>query len=104
MGELHSASGPEKLLLPSVERIGYTGQEAFIMPGTLRENILFGLEYDESFYINVIKACALDVDFSRMVAGDVTRVTGAKTLSGGQKQRIVGQCYDLPLICLTVYH
>lgn len=88
MGELHPISEPEKSYVPSFEKIGYTGQEAFIMPGTLRDNILFGLDYDQTFYDKVVQACALDVDFARMVSGDQTRVTGAKTLSGGQKQRI----------------
>ena len=89
MGELFLISDPGNSILPSVQKIGYTGQEAFIMPGTLRENILLGLDYEESFYNTVVNSCALDVDFSRMVSGDETKVTGAKTLSGGQKQRIV---------------
>lgn len=82
-------SPPTNSNVPSLERIGYSAQDAFILPGTLRENILFGREYEEEFYQQTIKACALEVDFSNMQSGDRTRVTDARTLSGGQKQRIV---------------
>jgi ABC-type transport system involved in cytochrome bd biosynthesis fused ATPase/permease subunit len=64
MGELYPASKVSKPHVPSINRIGYTGQETFIMPGTLRENILFGCEYEETLYDSVIEACSLKVDFS----------------------------------------
>lgn len=88
LGELDATSPPEKTHMPTLEKIGYTSQESFIMPGSLRENILFGSEYDEAWYSKTIKACALEVDFDRMLAGDGTKVTDARSLSGGQKQRI----------------
>lgn len=41
-------------------RISFSPQTAWIMPGTIRDNILFGLTYDEYRYTSVIKACQLE--------------------------------------------
>ena len=38
----------------------YAGQEAWIQHSTVRDNILFGLPYNESYYSQVIYACALE--------------------------------------------
>ena len=35
----------------------YVEQEPFIMSGTVMENILVGLEYDEEKFKNVIEVC-----------------------------------------------
>lgn len=56
---------------------------------TVRENILFGCEYDEEKYKNVVYACSLESDLEILPAGDNTEI-GERgiTLSGGQKARI----------------
>ena len=56
---------------------------------SIRENILFGLPYDEDRYNKVIRACALVKDLEIFEHCDKTEV-GEKgiTVSGGQKQRI----------------
>lgn len=41
-------------------RISFSPQTSWIMPGTIRDNILFGLTYDEYRYSSVIKACQLE--------------------------------------------
>lgn len=41
-------------------RISFSPQNSWIMPGTIRDNILFGLTYDEYRYTSVIKACQLE--------------------------------------------
>ena len=71
-------------------RIAYASQDALIVPGTVRENIIFGSEYEEQRYRDVLAACALLPDLARMKASDQTML-GEKgsTLSGGQRQRIV---------------
>ncbi|KAG8843455.1 hypothetical protein FRB91_003345 [Serendipita sp. 411] len=88
LGELYPLPSSLETIIPSLPRIGYTSQEAFIMPGTIRENILFGSTYDEAWYNVVISACDLDVDLGRMQSGDETKVTDGRSLSGGQRQRI----------------
>ncbi|KAJ1816177.1 hypothetical protein LPJ56_002435 [Coemansia sp. RSA 2599] len=69
--------------------IGYAPQVPWVMNSTIRENILFGLPFDKEKYINVIEACALDVDLAALPAGDLTEIgERGVTLSGGQKQRV----------------
>ncbi|KAK7462637.1 hypothetical protein BaRGS_00038317, partial [Batillaria attramentaria] len=69
--------------------IAYVPQQAWIMNATARENILFGLPYDEEKYKRVVEACGLTSDFEALVAGDLTEI-GERgiNLSGGQKQRV----------------
>lgn len=76
--------------MPPQGRIAYASQDALIIPGSVRENIIFGLSFDEERYLKVVDACALRRDLDRLKAGDQT-ILGEKggTLSGGQKQRIV---------------
>lgn len=69
--------------------LGYSPQQAWIMNGTLRENILFGRAFDEARYLTVLKQCAIDTDIAALPEADLT-VVGEKgiALSGGQKARI----------------
>lgn len=69
--------------------IAYAPQSPWIMSASVRENILFSHEFDETFYNLVVEACALGQDFSALPQGDLTEV-GEKgiTLSGGQRARI----------------
>ena len=54
-----------------------------------RQNILWGKNYEEDFYNDVIKACALVEDLQMLPGGDLTEVgENGMTLSGGQKARI----------------
>jgi len=70
-------------------RVSYCAQQAWITSASVRENILFGLPYDEERYLRAVRVCALEPDLRTFAAGDQTAV-GEKgiTLSGGQKQRI----------------
>lgn len=71
-------------------RVAYAGQIPFIMNETLRENILFGLPFDEERYESILDACCLRQDIQQLgPSGDLTEI-GEKgvTLSGGQKQRV----------------
>ncbi|NXW39692.1 MRP7 protein, partial [Nyctiprogne leucopyga] len=68
---------------------GLTTQEPWIQFTTVRENILFGREYDARLYEEVVEACALSEDLNILPAGDQTEVgENGVTLSGGQKARI----------------
>jgi len=45
-----------------------------ILSATLKENILFSHEYDETFYNLVVEACALAPDLALLPEGDNTEV------------------------------
>lgn len=70
-------------------RIAYASQEPWIFSGTIRQNILCGLDMDSIRYKKVIRASGLESDLLKFPLGDET-VVGDKgiTLSGGQKARI----------------
>ncbi|ORX63493.1 hypothetical protein BCR32DRAFT_330852 [Anaeromyces robustus] len=69
--------------------ISYCSQQAWIRNATVRDNILFGKEYDKELYDKVIEYCSLTHDLEIFPDGDMTEI-GERgiTLSGGQKQRI----------------
>jgi ATP-binding cassette, subfamily C (CFTR/MRP), member 1 len=67
----------------------YVPQTPWTALGTVRENIVFGNEFDEVHYKKVIHACALEPDLAMMADGDQTWIgERGGNLSGGQKQRI----------------
>ncbi|XP_066562799.1 ATP-binding cassette sub-family C member 4 [Amia ocellicauda] len=67
----------------------YAAQQPWVFSGTIRSNILFGMEFQPQKYERVLKACALKKDMDIMPDGDMTVIgdRGA-TLSGGQKARV----------------
>ncbi|XP_029909498.1 multidrug resistance-associated protein 7 isoform X2 [Myripristis murdjan] len=68
---------------------GLASQEPWIQHATVRDNILFGREYETTFYQAVIEACALSDDLNVLPSGDKTEVgENGVTLSGGQKARL----------------
>lgn len=69
--------------------ISYVPQEAWLLNMSFRDNILFGSEYNQKLYDEVIKVCALTRDLKLMADGDRTEI-GERgiNLSGGQRQRI----------------
>ena len=85
LGEMNKQSG----IYYINGNVSYAAQQAWIQNATLKDNILFGNEYNESKYNNVLEACALITDLNILPAGDRTEI-GEKgiNLSGGQKQRI----------------
>ena len=42
--------------------LALVSQQAWIFNGTLRDNVLMGLEFKEDWYWRVVAACALDSD------------------------------------------
>ncbi|CDK25303.1 unnamed protein product [Kuraishia capsulata CBS 1993] len=61
----------------------------WIQNATVKDNISFGMPFDQQKYDNVIHACSLEADLDLLPAGDHTEV-GERgiTLSGGQKARL----------------
>lgn len=68
--------------------VAYCSQQPHIINATVRENILFGYEYDPVFYDKVIKACCLKEDLKIFPAGDQTEI-GERgiNLSGKRKKK-----------------
>ncbi|KAF9645156.1 hypothetical protein BDM02DRAFT_3189933 [Thelephora ganbajun] len=91
LGELHYIpSGPDSWFnLPRENGVAHAAQESWVQNETIRDNILFGSEFDKVRYRKVIHQCGLSKDLSLFEAGDKTEV-GEKglTLSGGQKARV----------------
>ncbi|XP_065816052.1 multidrug resistance-associated protein 5 [Labrus bergylta] len=70
-------------------QLAYVAQQAWILNATLRDNILFGQEYQEDRYQTVLNTCCLRPDLTLLPNADLTEIgeRGAN-LSGGQRQRI----------------
>ncbi|KAJ3241106.1 hypothetical protein HDU81_001892 [Chytriomyces hyalinus] len=100
--EMHCISGT-MFTRPNL-RIAYAAQMPWILSGTIRENILFGMPLDEDKMKKVIYACALERDLELFEDG-LDTVVGERgiTLSGGQKSRVAlaRACYsDADLILM----
>lgn len=69
--------------------LSYCSQQAWLVNDSIRENIIFGSDFDKRRYEDVARACALTQDFEVLKDGDHT-VAGdmGNKLSGGQKQRV----------------
>jgi ABC-type multidrug transport system fused ATPase/permease subunit len=69
--------------------ISFLTQGGLLVNSTVKENILFGLPFNEEHYARTCEACELLADFKNLPNGDQTEV-GEKgaTLSGGQKARV----------------
>ncbi|KAK8001086.1 multidrug resistance-associated [Apiospora marii] len=86
LSETSKTSGVVSVCSPE---IAYCDQTAWIINGSIRENITGTSEFDESWYRSIIQATALDVDLRQLPNGDST-IVGSKglKLSGGQKSRV----------------
>lgn len=79
-GQVQLASGP----------LAYCDQTAWLRWGTIRDNIQGPNDFDEAWYREVLRACALEEDIAGFASGDQSLVGSAGVaLSGGQKQRVV---------------
>ncbi|OCF78519.1 ATP-binding cassette transporter [Kwoniella mangroviensis CBS 8886] len=73
--------------------IAYASQTPWLQQKSIKDNILFGEEFDEDRYEMVLDACALNPDLDMLEDGDQTEI-GAKGVSqclfgnGGQKARV----------------
>jgi ABC-type multidrug transport system fused ATPase/permease subunit len=69
--------------------IAYVAQIPWIENASIKDNILFGLPYDEERYHKTIEVCALKKDLEMLTDGENTEI-GANgiNLSGGQKWRV----------------
>lgn len=69
--------------------LAYCSQAAFIINGSVRENILFGLPLKHQWYLACVRASSLEDDLEQLRDGDET-IIGERgvNLSGGQKARV----------------
>ena len=84
-GDMRKTSG--KITFQSSR--AFCPQYAWIQNATVRQNVVFGKEFDLKRYNAVIDACALRPDLEMLPSGDQTEI-GERgiTVSGGQKQRM----------------
>lgn len=54
--------------------IAYVPQQPWMQNQTVRQNITFGLQFDEYFYGRVMNACALYPDMHVLTHGDMTEI------------------------------
>ena len=105
LSEMKQLDGGMVINNDNSKSIAFCPQLPFIVNDTVRNNILFGLEYNEKYYKKVLKAASLTHDLSIMAAGDMTEI-GARgiNLSGGQKARIsFARCLYNKLIGTNIY-
>ena len=71
------------------DNLSFVQQVPWIQNKTIRENICFGIPYDEKRYQRVVDICELSRDLEILPSGDQTEI-GEKgiNLSGGQKARV----------------
>ena len=82
---------PNEYLKKFGSRIAYAGVDPYLTSGSIRENIIFGMEsqISEDEINQAVKASALAEDISSMQGGlDYKLSEGGDGLSAGQKQRI----------------
>ncbi|KAI9007181.1 P-loop containing nucleoside triphosphate hydrolase protein [Gaertneriomyces semiglobifer] len=69
--------------------VAYVAQKPWVVNASIRDNILFGRDFDQQWYDQVVEACALGHDIAMFSAGDMTEVgERGLNLSGGQRQRV----------------
>ena len=72
LGEMRLLQG--EIRLPRHQGVAYVSQSPWLQNATIKDNILFGSEYDEKRYTTVLEACALTADLQMFESGDETEV------------------------------
>lgn len=71
------------------DSVAYLPQQAWILNGTVKDNVCFQKPYVQKRFQKVVEACALGPDIEMLPGREMTEI-GSKgaNLSGGQKQRV----------------
>lgn len=87
LGEMHLHRG--RISMRSGLKVAFCDQRPWIVNATVKENILFGEEYDADRMQRALYASALEDDLRLLTAGIDTEIgERGVTLSGGQKARV----------------
>ncbi|KAJ3384518.1 hypothetical protein HDU92_003552 [Lobulomyces angularis] len=88
----------KKMVADRKLKIAYSSQTSWIFSGSIKDNITFGSVWDETWFNEVIIACAMDKDIDNLPDG-VNTIVGERgvTLSGGQKARLSLARYERKL-------
>ncbi|EDV24098.1 uncharacterized protein TRIADDRAFT_26283, partial [Trichoplax adhaerens] len=85
LGEMNQLSGNVAL----EDSIALVSQQAWIFNATLKENVVFGSDFDKNRYLQAMTCCVLMDDLTTLPNGDETLIGDRGiNLSGGQKQRV----------------
>ncbi|XP_014306305.2 ATP-binding cassette sub-family C member 11-like isoform X1 [Myotis lucifugus] len=85
LGEMHLLEGSVGVH----GSLAYVPQQAWLLTGSVRDNILMGSQCDQARYLEVLHCCSLNRDLEILPFGDMTEIgERGLNLSGGQKQRI----------------
>ncbi|XP_008579384.1 PREDICTED: ATP-binding cassette sub-family C member 11 isoform X2 [Galeopterus variegatus] len=85
LGEMHLLEGSVGVH----GSLAYVPQQAWIVGGSVRENIVMGGQFDKAWYLQVLHCCCLNRDLEILPFGDMTEIgERGLNLSGGQKQRV----------------
>ncbi|KAJ7700789.1 P-loop containing nucleoside triphosphate hydrolase protein [Mycena rosella] len=90
LGEMHFIpSSRDSWFNLGQQKVAYAAQQSWVLPDTIKANIVFGASFDSDRYNKVLYQCGLEPDLEMFVAGDLQEIgEGGLTLSGGQKARI----------------
>ena len=55
-------------------KVAYAAQSPWILNATLRDNILFGMPFDEKRYAEILDVCQLSHDLKMLDDGDMTEI------------------------------
>ncbi|PFX31266.1 Multidrug resistance-associated protein 4 [Stylophora pistillata] len=70
-------------------KFAYVCQTPWVFSGTIRENIIFGKEFNHDNFEKAVDACSLKEDLKSLACGDLTYIgERGVSLSGGQRARL----------------
>ena len=85
LGEIPMSSGK----MSCIGKMAFVSQTPWVYSGTVRDNIVFGKEFNEPKYQKVIEVCDLEKDIASFTKHDLTEIgQRGVILSGGQRARV----------------
>ena len=95
LGELSISDGDRKVH----GKVGYASQQAWIFNGTVKENILFGQDYDKDRYLEVLDGCALQKVGNHHFQRCVIFLCSVLSLMVSMQVKLTTYCADYENMC-----